>query len=164
MRLGRDYPWGFARIKVSLESAAGERILQAMRSLRALMLGVLVMSALDVNAQEQGTNQPLPAAKAKDHVGATTTVVGRIAEVNVSERLVRLNFDRAYPNQTFTVVIFSADTNRFPKVTELKGKTISVTGKITTYRERPEIVLKTPNQLSVVDAGEGGEAKASKTN
>jgi len=34
------------------------------------------------------------------------TVTGTIVEVNQAEKLVRLNFDKPFPAQTFTAVVF----------------------------------------------------------
>jgi len=78
-------------------------------------------------------------------------VKGKIAEVNVGERIVRLNFEQPYPNNPFTAVIFPANTNKFPEVEKLKGKTVEISGKIAQYRERPQIVLTSTNQVKVIE-------------
>jgi hypothetical protein len=92
----------------------------------------------------------VPALEAKKHINAEAIVTGKIAEVNVAERLVRLNFERPYPSNTFTAVIFADKTNLFPNVRELKDKTVEVTGKIADYHGHPEIILTSTNQLKVV--------------
>jgi DNA/RNA endonuclease YhcR with UshA esterase domain len=51
----------------------------------------------------------------------------------------------------FTAVVFSSNTNRFPDLEKLQGKTVEVTGKITEYRARPQIVLLSTNQLKVIE-------------
>jgi len=81
-------------------------------------------------------------------------VKGKIAEVNVGERIVRLNFEQPYPNNPFTAVIFPPNTNKFPEVEKLKGRIVEVSGKIASYRERPQIVLTSTNQVRVLE-GEG---------
>lgn len=102
------------------------------------------------------TNPPvqISATVAKDHVGAQAVVKGKIAEVNVGERIVRLNFEQPYPNNPFTAVIFPPNTNKFPEVEKLKGRIVEVSGKIASYRERPQIVLTSTNQVRVLE-GEG---------
>lgn len=107
------------------------------------------------------TNAPIriSATEAKKHIGAQATVKGTIAEVNLGERIVRLNFDQAYPKNPFTAVIFPANTNKFPEIEKLKGKTVEVSGKIAEYRERPQIILTSTNQLIVVDESKDTSGK-----
>jgi hypothetical protein len=116
------------------------------------------------SAQDSGTNSllKLSATEVKGHVGTNAIVTGKIAEVNVAERLVRLNFERPYPDQVFTAVIFAANTNLFPQVEKLKGKTVAVTGKIAAYRDHPQIVLTATNQLSLIESGAPAEKPESK--
>ena len=99
------------------------------------------------------TNAPIQisATEAKEHIDAQAVVKGKIAEVNVGERIVRLNFEQPYPKNPFTAVIFPANTNKFPEVEKLKGKTVEISGKIAVYRERPQIVLTSTNQVRVVE-------------
>jgi DNA/RNA endonuclease YhcR with UshA esterase domain len=109
---------------------------------------------LTTSAQDAtGTNSaPLrvPALEAKRHINKEAIVTGKVAEVSFAERLVRLNFERAYPSNTFTAVIFADKTNLFPNLRELKDRTVEVTGRIADYRGHPEIILTSTNQLKVV--------------
>ena len=99
------------------------------------------------------TNAPvnITATEAKKHVGEDAVVTGTIAEVNKSASLVRLNFDKPYPDNVFTGVIFSRNTNDFPEVEKLKGKTVELSGKIAEYRNRPQIVINSTNQVKVIE-------------
>lgn len=129
--------------------------------MKKVVLLVNLAVLLSAGAQESKsdssakTNAPIRifAAEAKEHIGAQATVKGTIAEVNVGERIVRLNFEQPYPKNPFTAVIFPANTNKFPEVEKLKGKTVEVSGKIAQYRERPQIVLTSTNQVKVVEGG-----------
>jgi DNA/RNA endonuclease YhcR with UshA esterase domain len=121
-----------------------------------LLLNLAVL--LSAGAQESKsdsakTNAPvqIPAAAAKEHIRAQAIVKGTIAEVNVGERIIRLNFEQRYPKNPFTAVIFPANTNKFPGVEKLKGKTVEISGKITEYHERPQIVLTSTNQVKVIE-------------
>jgi DNA/RNA endonuclease YhcR with UshA esterase domain len=110
---------------------------------------------------ETNTNAPLRilSSEAKDHLGANAIVKGKVAEVNGNARLMRLNFDKAFPNQTMTAVVFARYTNLFPHLAALEGKTVEVTGKIVEYRNRPEIQLERTNQLMVLEAPADAEKK-----
>jgi len=52
-----------------------------------------------------------------------------------------------FPNNTFAAVIFSKDTSKFTNVTALKGKTVDITGPIKLYKDKPQIVLKSADQI-----------------
>lgn len=120
-----------------------------------LNLALLLSAAAQESKSDSGakTNAPIQisATEAKEHIGSQAIVRGKIAEVNVNERIVRLNFDQPYPKNPFTAVIFPANTNKFPEVEKLKGKTVEISGKIAVYRERPQIVLTSTNQVRVIE-------------
>jgi DNA/RNA endonuclease YhcR with UshA esterase domain len=120
-----------------------------------LWLGLISAGAQDANNESAvKTNAPIQisAIQAKQHIGTEAVVKGRIAEVNVGERITRLNFEEAYPKTPFTAVIFPRSTNQFPDIEKLKNKTLEVSGKIAEYRERPQIVLTSSNQVRVIEA------------
>ena len=121
--------------------------------LRAQSTGVSPTPKTVLVETNGGTNAPLkiPAAEAKNHIDVKASVTGKVAEVNVAERLVRLNFENPFPKQVFTAVIFAANTNLFPQIEKLKDRTVEVTGKIADYRGRPEVILTSTNQLRVVE-------------
>ncbi len=129
------------------------------------LLAVLLIGFTSVSmsgAETAATNNPAPvritADEAKDHVDAKAIVTGTVAEVYKSEKVVRLNFEKPFPKQPFNVVVFKDKTNLFGDLDGYKGKRVEVTGKITEYRGRPEIVLTKPDQIKTA----GGEPEASK--
>lgn len=121
-----------------------------------------LLAADSTNTSASDKVLTIPASESMEHVNKKAVVTGTIAEVNIAEKLVRLNFDKPYPKQTFTAVVFAAHTNDFPDLEKLKGKKVEVTGKIATYRDRPQIVLLSTNQLKVVTEPKGGTDKAEK--
>jgi len=93
----------------------------------AVLLGFFALACGIVSGQEPKTNSippKIPASEAKEHVNSEGTVSGKVIELYKTEKLVRLNLDKAFPNQPFTVVIFGTKTNLFPDLDKLKGKTI----------------------------------------
>ncbi len=116
-------------------------------------IAAIVLLPLSLLAQQTQTNAPvrIPASAAKQHLNADAIVFGKVAEVNKAERLIRLNFDKPFPNQTFTAVIFANKTNLFPEIDQLKDKTVEIAGKIADYRGRPEIILTSTNQVKLLD-------------
>lgn len=91
-------------------------------------------------------------AEAKDHVGEVATVCGSVAStryaVSTKGQPTFLNLEKPYPNQIFTVVIWGRHRNKFgAPEREYQGKRICVTGKISDYRDRPEMVASDPEQI-----------------
>jgi hypothetical protein len=94
----------------------------------------------------------IPAAEAKDHIGQTATVCGKVAGTRYLDSSSRqptfLNFDQPYPNHTFTAVIFGENRARFGKPEQdYLQKEICVTGAIKDYNGKPEMELTEPKQV-----------------
>jgi hypothetical protein len=90
---------------------------------------------------------------ARQHAGETATVCGTVASghyaANSRSKMTFLDFDKPYPHQPFTAVIFGRDRAKFgTPETALKGKRVCVTGAIRLYQGAPEIVLDDPSQLA----------------
>ena len=122
---------------------------------RFILLVISLLCALGGSAvaQDAKTNAPTKwtAIEAKEHTGAEGTVVGVIVEVNKTEKVVHLNFEKPYPAESFSAVVFSGKTNGFPEFDTLKNKTVEVSGKITQYKGKPEIVLTNVSQLKILE-------------
>ena len=113
-------------------------------------------------AQEAKTNSAprITAAEATNHIDSQAIVIGKVVEVYTTDKLVRLNLDKPFPKQPFTAVIFGSNTNLFSNLDKLKGKTVEVSGKITEYRDKPQIILASTNQLRVIEAASETEKKS----
>jgi hypothetical protein len=91
--------------------------------------------------------QALSAADAKDHIGETATVCGKVASTKYSASTkgqpTFINLDKPYPGQIFTVVIWGSSRSKFgTPETDYQAKRICVTGEIAEYRGVPEVVAK----------------------
>jgi DNA/RNA endonuclease YhcR with UshA esterase domain len=53
-----------------------------------------------------------------------------------------------YPNQAFTAFIPSSSGAQFPNPQQYEGRTVAVSGKITLYKGKPEIIVNAPSQIS----------------
>ena len=123
-----------------------------MRTLRAALLLMLCVAKCHITHAQ--TDHHLTAAEAKNHVGETATVCGRIASAHFAEKVKGLptfmNLDKPYPHQIFTIVIWGTDRLKFgnPERT-YRDRNVCVTGKITSHRDIPEIVINTPEQIQI---------------
>ena len=101
----------------------------------------------------QGLAAELSAQEAASHVGETASVCGTVASANYSVRTkgqpTFLNLDQPYPKQVFTVLIWGSDRAKFgtPEV-QFMGKRLCATGRIESYKGKPEIVATDPRQLT----------------
>ena len=87
-------------------------------------------------------------ADAKAHAGQTLTVEGMVSNVHTAASgTVFLDMGGRYPDNAFAVVIFAADADKFPDVDALAGKTVEVSGTVRLYRGKPEIVVKSTDQI-----------------
>jgi hypothetical protein len=87
------------------------------------------------------------------HIGETATICGVVAsaefEANAQSKPTLLDLGKAYPHAVFTAVIYGDNRSKFgTPETSLRGKRICVTGQISDYRGKPEIVLTDLSQLT----------------
>ncbi len=90
----------------------------------------------------------IPVSEAAAHIGETMTVEGRIANVFTSDQgNTFLNFGDRHPRQTFSAVIFAREASLFSGVHGLDGRKVQISGRISLYEGKPQIILKDASQL-----------------
>src|SRR6266498_2475834 len=96
---------------------------------------------------ESSTYTPGEAAK---HVGEIATITDRVDGVHQSGKgNIFLNMGGKYPNQSFTAWIPSASAAQFSNPQQYEGKRVAVSGKITLYRGKPEIIVTNVSQIII---------------
>jgi DNA/RNA endonuclease YhcR with UshA esterase domain len=98
----------------------------------------------------------ITAAEAKDHVGETRTVCGKVVGTHYAVKSkgepTFLNLDEPYPKEVFTISIWGSDRAKFGAAeTKYKDANVCVTGKITSYRGKPEIIATEPSQIGAAE-------------
>lgn len=88
------------------------------------------------------------------HIGDSVTVCGKVSDLRYFETSKNqptfLNIGDRFPRQLLTVVIWGTVRSQFKeKIEDLKDKHICITGRIQLYKEKPEIVIGDPAQISV---------------
>jgi micrococcal nuclease len=90
--------------------------------------------------------------EAHRHVGREVAVEGTLVRTHRAKKALYLNF---HPNwkKYITVVILGRDLARFPKDAETcyRGKTVRVRGVVTEYKGRPEIVIRSPEAITILE-------------
>jgi len=108
---------------------------------------VVGLQAFSANAAD------LSPEDAASHIGETATVCGVVTsakfEVHARAQPTLLDLGKSYPHAVFTAVIYGDHRSKFgTPETLLRGKRVCVTGEISDYHGKPEIVLTDPSQLT----------------
>ena len=91
-------------------------------------------------------------AEASKYYDETMMVTGKVVQVTVRPNVVMLNFDQPFPNSPFTAVIFEDNVSQFGDLQKLQSKNVEISGDITEYHGKPEIILESPDQVKVTDS------------
>jgi len=122
-------------------------------SLRIKSLVVLSLCIL-IN-QSIFASDPISSSQAINFVGSMKTVCGQVVSAKFLSTNLKgptfLNLDQPYPDQIFTALIWGTDRQKFAFQPELEfyGKKICVSGVISLYKNKAEIIVTDPSQISV---------------
>jgi hypothetical protein len=87
-------------------------------------------------------------ADAAAHIGEYATIEGTPVTVYMSKKgTVFFDYCKEYDSCPFSAVIFSSDASKFGNLSGYEGKTIRVTGAISSYQGRAEMIIKDPSQI-----------------
>lgn len=98
---------------------------------------------------------PITAWEAKDHIGESATVCGKVVETRYLPSRpgnpTFLNLDQADPDPIFAIVIWGSDRSTKFGAAEAayKDTTLCVSGTISSSSGMPEIVARNPEQIKV---------------
>jgi len=127
---------------------------------RSLWLAtVVVLASVPVGAVAQKPVE-VSTQQAASVKGKQATVCGEVASVKLAIRTggapTFINFDKPNPDQTFTALIWGIDRPKFPAPPEstfTAGKRVCVTGTVTDFKGKPEIVVHNPDEIRVTEKG-----------
>jgi hypothetical protein len=84
-----------------------------------------------------------------ENIGKPVTIIEAVVDYKVlNPNLTLLNIGGKYPNQKLTIAIKGNDIKLNPA--DLKNKKIKVSGIVELYKDRPEIVVTNPANISIV--------------
>ena len=95
--------------------------------------------------------QKIGTAEASKYYDETMVVTGKVVQVSVLASVTILDLDLPYPNAPFTAVVFSDNAGPFGDLNKFKDQNVEISGSITDYRNKPEIILESPDQLKIAD-------------
>lgn len=91
---------------------------------------------------------------AGQYIGREATICEHVSDIykpSGDNKMIYINFGGKYPDQIFTSVIFPKDQPKFSynPVEVLKDKNVCITGKISEYKGKAQMVLYAPSQLVI---------------
>jgi hypothetical protein len=114
--------------------------------LRLTLLLVFGACGLSVSS---AASDCLPIISARQHVGETRCVTGKVLRVKAGVKGVHyLDFCEALAACPFSVVVFPSDLKDVGDVRRLAGRIIEVSGPVKLYDGRAEIVLRRISQIA----------------
>lgn len=85
-------------------------------------------------------------------VGNSSCITGRVLKVFTSKAgNTYFDFCEDYRKCPFSTVIFSEDRAKFGDLAYLQGQVIEIRGLVSFYRERPQIIIRDPDQVKLRD-------------
>ena len=115
---------------------------------------ILVVLALAFTVSPVRAEEKIQSIKAPFHVGKIVLACGPVAQVSRTQKAIHINLDRAYPNQSLDLVVWTSEAARYElrlgNLSTLTGKTVCARGLITEYRNRLQIVMKNPQYLRLM--------------
>jgi hypothetical protein len=125
--------------------------LSAMKTLSTAL--VLLFVSLIAKAQKQ-----VELADISKHIGDSVTVKGKVFSSRAvsNGKLLLLNLGAAFPNQLLTVVMGEEIQKVAAEALKLDIQELSVAGKVELFREKPQIVIKSPEQIKSIITEKAG--------
>lgn len=104
----------------------------------------------NLNPAGEDNIKTISTEEVKDYIGKNVIVKGYVADVAIREKVAYLNFDKKYPKNTFSAVIFSEKFSEVGDLNVYKNKNVEVKGTVSTYKDKPQIIVTSKNQIQTV--------------
>jgi len=87
---------------------------------------------------------------AEKYIGKRVIVQGKIAATGRGKTITFLNFDTA---RSFTAIVRKGSLDNFPKAPDVMygNRIVQIRGTISTYRDKPQIEVSSPDQVTIVE-------------
>jgi hypothetical protein len=101
-------------------------------------------------AAEAPVPKKIGALEARNFYDESMIVTGKVVQVSEHPNIAILEIDQPYPDTPLTAVIFPVNAGAFGNLQRFNHRAVEISGDITEYRGKPEIVLESTNQVIVV--------------
>ena len=132
-----------------LEIGTSAMLRQAYENVLKKLLDGYAGNSAAANAAASVSIGTIDYTEAPNHIADIASVRGTLIDAYTSASgTVFLDFCKSYKTCPFSGVIFADDAKKFGDLSRYNGKTVTLTGKISSYQGKAEIVLSDPSQLS----------------
>lgn len=109
---------------------------------------IAILIFAGISAKSQNT---ISINEVSKHIGETVNICDSVYTGRTLANLTLLNLGGAFPKQALTVVVNKADLVNFKESPEklYLNKKLCITGKITEYNGKPQILATEPKQFSI---------------
>ncbi len=87
-------------------------------------------------------------AQASKYYDQDMVVTGKVVQVTARPTVTFIDLDGSGRSSPFTAVIFPDNLSKFGDLQKLQGQDVQISGTVTEYRGKPEMVLEKPGQIS----------------
>lgn len=109
---------------------------------------ILALCSTATTAAAMAHAETIAATDAKARGGQTVTIEGTVSDIHIGRSgAAFIDIGGRFPDNPLTAVIFVDDLGKFPGVKALAGKPVSISGPVQLYQGKPEIILKSAEQL-----------------
>jgi len=146
-----SYNWTASATTINdevLEIGTDPALRQAYENILKKLLDAYKGNTAAANAAASISIGTIDYADAQNHIGDIASVRGTLVEAYTSASgTVFLDFCKSYKTCPFSGVIFADDAKAFGDLSRYAGTVVTLTGKISSYKGKAEIVLSEPSQL-----------------
>jgi len=129
---------------------AGYRLADEIQEYLKLNQTVPLLPA-NTNTVAMALPKEIGTAQAPNYYDEEMVVTGKVVSVSVRSSIALLNLDQPYPNSPFTAVVFDDNFGKFDDIKKYEGHQVAISGTITQYHGKPEVVLESPDQIKITD-------------
>ncbi|HXB61084.1 MAG TPA: hypothetical protein VNU95_16040, partial [Candidatus Acidoferrales bacterium] len=93
-------------------------------------------------------------AQAANYYDEDMVVTGKVVDVSMRSSIAILDLDQPYPDTPMTAVVFDQNFGKFGNFQKYQGHQVEISGTITEYHNKPEMVLESPRQMKITDSNQ----------
>jgi hypothetical protein len=112
--------------------------------------GFVPLLPANTNTAVQMAPKKISALEAKNYYDQSMIVTGKVVQVSARSAITILDIDQPYPNTPCTAVVFNENKGQFDDLNKYQNQRVEISGTITEYHNKPEIILESPQQIKVV--------------
>lgn len=105
----------------------------------------------NTNTVAETLPKEIGAADAASYYDEDMVVTGKVVSVRVRSSIAMLNLDQPYPDSPLTAVVFEENFGKFGNLQRYKGHEVKLSGTITEYHDKPEMILESAKQIRIFE-------------